>query len=117
MTHSPNTLVFVVSILAAGAPNFAGAQSTQGANMKGMPMAAMPSADMVDGEVRKIDKDAKKITLRHAEIPKLGMPGMTMVFQVKDPAMLDTVKVGDKVKFKAQNAGGAVVVTELQSVK
>ncbi len=43
---------------------------------------------------------------------------MTMVFQVKDPALLDAVKVGDKVRFKAaQTTGGALVVTEMQVVK
>ena len=72
---------------------------------------------MTDGEVRKIDKENKKITLKHGEIRNLDMPGMTMVFQVKDPAMLDTVKAGDKVMFKAEKSGGAIVVTEIQPVK
>ena len=73
--------------------------------------------DMVDGEVRKVDKDARKITLRHREIKKLDMPAMTMVFRVKDPALLDKVKVGDKVKFKAEGTGGAFTVTEIEPVK
>ena len=72
---------------------------------------------MTDGEVRKIDRENKKITLKHGEIKNLEMPGMTMVFQVKDPAMLDTVKAGDKVMFKAEKANGALVVTEIQPVK
>lgn len=72
---------------------------------------------MTDGEVRKIDKENKKITLKHGEIKNLEMPSMTMVFQVKDPAMLDTVKPGDKVMFKAEKAGGALVVTEIQPAK
>ncbi len=72
---------------------------------------------MTDGEVRKVDKENKKITLKHAEIKNLDMPGMTMVFQVKDPAMLDTVKPGDKVMFKAERANGALVVMEIQPVK
>ena len=45
------------------------------------------------------------------------MPGMTMVFQVKDPAMLDKIKAGDKVRFKAEKAGGAIVVTDIQAAK
>ena len=72
---------------------------------------------MTTGEVRKIDKENKKITLKHGEIKNLEMPGMTMVFQVKDPAMLDTVKAGDKVIFKAERANGALVVTEIEPVK
>lgn len=79
------------------------------------PVQAM--TDMVAGEVRKVDKDARKITLRHAEIKQLDMPAMSMVFQVKDPAMLDKVKAGDKVKFKAENAGGAMTLTEIETVK
>ena len=75
------------------------------------------AAGMSQGEVRKVDKESKKITLKHGEIKNLEMPGMTMVFQVKDPAMLDTVKQGDKVQFKAEKAGGALVITDLQPAK
>ena len=76
-----------------------------------------PAGEMTEGEVRKIDKDTKKITLKHGEIKNLGMPGMTMVFQVKDPAMLDSVKAGDKVRFNVEKAGGAMVVTHIEAVK
>lgn len=76
--------------------------------------APVGSMAMVDGEVRKVDKDTKKITLKHGEIKNLGMPGMTMVFQVKDPAMLDKVQAGDKVRFKAERLGGALVITEIE---
>ena len=82
--------------------------------------AAQPAqaiTEMVAGEVRKVDKGARKITLRHAEIKQLDMPAMTMVFQVKDPAMLDKVKAGDKVKFRAENVGGAMTVTEIETAK
>lgn len=74
-------------------------------------------SDMTAGEVRKVDMEAKKITLRHGEIKSLGMPGMTMVFQVKDAVMLDAVKAGDKVKFNAERTGGALVVTHIETVK
>jgi uncharacterized cupredoxin-like copper-binding protein len=76
--------------------------------------AATALSDMADGEVRKVDRDAKKITLRHGELKALDMPPMTMVFQVSDPALLDSVKVGDKVKFKAEKIGGALVVTAIE---
>ena len=72
---------------------------------------------MTEGEIRKVDKDAKKITIKHGEIKNLDMPGMTMLFQVKDPAMLDAVKPGDKVKFRVERAAGALVVTEIEVVK
>ena len=82
---------------------------------KEMPAAA--SGDMADGEIRKVDLDAKKITIKHGEIKNLDMPGMTMVFQVKDPVLLEKVKAGDKVRFKAEKAGGAIVVTDIQPAK
>ena len=75
------------------------------------------TANMTDGEVRKVDKDAKKITLKHGEIKNLEMPAMTMVFKVKDPALLDKVKAGDKVKFKAEMVGSAIAVTEIEVAK
>jgi len=75
--------------------------------------AQAQAAEMSSGEIRKIDKDTKKITIKHGEIKNLDMPGMTMVFQIKDPAMLDKVKPGDKVKFTAERNGGAIVVTEI----
>ena len=81
--------------------------------------SAAPAASgvMTDGEVRKIDLENKKITLKHGEIKNLEMPGMTMVFQVKEPAMLDMVKPGDKVMFRAEKANGALVLTEIKTVK
>ena len=75
------------------------------------------TTEMTDAEVRKIDKDTSKITLKHAEIKNLDMPGMTMVFQVKDPAMLDKVKPGDKVKFRAEKAETGFVVTTIEPAK
>ena len=91
----------------------------QQGGMQGMDHSKMGgmAASMTEGEVRKIDKEAKKITLKHGDIKNLDMPGMTMVFQVKDKAMLDKVQAGDKVKFKAANESGKFTVTELEAVK
>ncbi|NML16929.1 copper-binding protein [Azohydromonas caseinilytica] len=74
---------------------------------------AAPSPDMADGEVRKVDKDAAKLTLKHGEIKSLDMPPMTMVFIAKDKAMLEKVKAGDRVTFKAANEGGKLMVTDI----
>ena len=79
--------------------------------------AASAQSSMADGEIRKVDKDAKKITIKHGPLEKLDMPAMTMVFQVKDPALLGKVKVGDKVKFQAEKVGSAFTVTEIEPVK
>jgi len=70
--------------------------------------------EMSDGEVRRVDKEAGKLTLRHGEIKNLDMPPMTMVFQVKEPALLEKVKAGDKVKFRAEKVGSGYVVTALE---
>ncbi len=75
---------------------------------------AAAASDMSDGEVRKIDKDNMKITLKHGDIKNLDMPGMTMVFQVKDTALLDKLQVGGKVKFKAVKEDGKFMVTDIQ---
>lgn len=73
---------------------------------------AMPA--MTDAEVRKIDKEAGKITLRHGEIKHMDMPPMTMVFTVRDKALLDKVSVGNKVRFHVVSENGLMVVTDLQ---
>ena len=81
------------------------------------PAAGTQAVALTDGEVRKVDKDAKKITIKHGPLANLDMPAMTMVFQVKDPAMLDKVKAGDKVKFQAEKIGGAFTVTQIEAAK
>jgi Cu/Ag efflux protein CusF len=72
---------------------------------------------MADGEVKKVDKDAGKLTIKHGPLINLDMPGMTMVFRVKDPAMLDQVKEGDKIRFVADRVNGAITVVEMKPVK
>ncbi len=80
------------------------------------PQLASASNAMTEGEIRKVDKDNKKITIKHGEIKNLDMPGMTMVFQVKDVAILDSVKAGDKIKFSAEKSGGAIIVTAINVI-
>ena len=80
-------------------------------------VAVSASADMANGEVRKVDKENKKITLKHGPIKNLDMPGMTMVFGIKNVAMLDGLKVGDKVNFKAEQTGTVITVTDIQAAK
>jgi Cu(I)/Ag(I) efflux system periplasmic protein CusF len=83
----------------------------------GTVIAQATTADMTDGEVRKVNKEGGTLTLKHGDIKNLDMPGMTMVFAVKDKAMLDKVKAGDKIKFKAINDAGKYTVTEVQVVQ
>lgn len=81
--------------------------------------SAVAQAAMVNGEVKKIDESAGKITLKHGPIKSLGMDedGMTMVFRVQDPAMLKQVKVGDKVQFEAERATAGITITKMQKGK
>ena len=67
--------------------------------------------------MRKVDKENGKITLKHGAIKNLDMPPMTMVFQVSDPALLDKVQAGDKIRFTATNEAGTLTVTSIQSAK
>ena len=76
--------------------------------------AAKADAPYVDGEVKRIDRTAGTIALKHGAIANLDMPPMSMVFRASDPAMLANVKEGDKVRFKADSVGGKLTVTELQ---
>lgn len=107
-------LAFATTLFAAAA--FASAQDHAHASHAAESAAqASATAELVDGEVKKIDKDAGKMTLRHAELKHLNMPAMSMVFRVKDPAMLDQVKTGDKVRFAADRVNGAVTIVELKA--
>ena len=78
------------------------------------PAAALPNSD---GEVRKVDKEQGKVTLKHGPLANLDMPAMTMVFKVADPKMLDGIKEGDKVRFIADKVNGAITVTAIEPAK
>lgn len=102
----------LVSLLAA-APAFA--QHDQSHHPAPTQVSQATATAPAEGVVQKIDKSAGKITLKHGEIKNIGMPPMTMVFRVKAPALLDKVKVGDKVKFFAeQDQGGGFAVTAIE---
>jgi Cu/Ag efflux protein CusF len=75
---------------------------------------AADSADLSDGEIRRVDKDAAKLTIKHGELKNLDMPPMTMIFDVKDKAWLDKLKAGDKVRFRAEKQGSNYVVTVVE---
>ncbi len=85
--------------------------------MGDMKLAQSGAADMTEAEVRKVDMAQGKVTLKHGEIKNLDMPPMTMVFAVKDKAMLDGVKPGDKVRIKAADQNGKITVIEMTPAK
>ena len=84
-----------------------------------MSFSAFAQDATAEGQVKKIDEAAGKITLNHGPIKNLDMPdeNMTMVFHVQDPAMLKQVKVGDKVQFQAVRANAGITISKLQKAR
>lgn len=111
MKHTNRSLVataIALSYLLSG-PVFAQASADQ------TPMEKTATPSLTDGEVRKIDKETGKLTIKHGEIKHLDMPGMTMVFVAKDKSLLDKVQAGDKVRFMVAYENGKMTVTDLQT--
>ncbi|MDB5855325.1 MAG: transporter [Herminiimonas sp.] len=75
--------------------------------------AAVPES-MSTGEVKKVNKDAGKLTIKHGPLENLGMGAMTMAFRVQDPVTLEEVTVGDKIRFVAEAPNGKLTVTKLK---
>src|SRR4051812_323570 len=86
--------------------------SVAGAYAQSTPASAAAPASMSTGEVKKVDKSAGKLTIKHGPLQNLGMDAMTMVFRVKDPVTLDQVNVGDKIRFVAEEPNGQLTVTK-----
>ena len=84
---------------------------------QGDAMTKDSAAPMSAGEVKKVDKSSGKVTIKHGPLANLGMPAMTMVFRVKDPAMLDQMKEGDRINFVAEKLNGAITVIRAESAK
>ncbi len=75
------------------------------------------NGDKAQAEVKRIDNIEGKVSLKHGPLKKLNMPGMTMDFKVKDSAMLNQIKKGDKVDFTVENIDGELVVTSIEPMK
>lgn len=109
-------IIIITSVLVSLATPALAQQSTTD-HTAHHPAQTQEAAALTDGEVRRVDKDANKLTIRHGPILSLDMPAMTMVFQVKDPAMLEQVKAGDRIKFSAEKTGGALTVTRIEPAR
>lgn len=106
-------MIQIRTLLAASAA----ALALSGLGSLAMAQATPAAVELTEGEVRKIDKDGKKLTLKHGPLKALDMPGMTMVFRVKEDAMLDKVQPGDKVRFTAEKIDGKFTVTTLEAAR
>ena len=109
-----NSILIAALFLGAGLPFHAGADVS---HMQLAQAATAASAEWSAGEVKKVDNAAGKVTIKHGPIPKLDMPPMIMAYRVKDKAMLDNLKPGDKIKFDVERVGDAYTVIGLEMVK
>ena len=98
--------------IALSSPLLASAASASDANINASAEAA--GGALTNGEIKKVDRDFGKLTIQHGPLVNLHMPAMTMVFKAKDPTLLQSLKVGDKVRFAAESIQGALVVTTLE---
>lgn len=115
-------LPFFAVPLFMAAPAWAGmGHGDHGSSMSHEGMIAMNhtamSAALSEGVVRKVDKAQGKLTLRHGPLENLGMPAMTMIFRVQEPAMLDRLKAGEQVRFRAEEVNGLLTVTKIEVVQ
>lgn len=107
------TLTTIATVMVLSTP----LQSFAAEDMSKMKKQTPDTSASTNGEVKKVDKEAGKITIKHGPISNLQMPSMTMVFRAADPAMLDQVKEGDKVKFHVEKMNGALTITKIEAAK
>lgn len=114
------TRLFAASVLAGSClvpmSSFAQA-SAEHDHSHGAAASAVSATPLTEGEVRKVDLKASKVTLKHGEIKHLDMPPMTMVFAVQDSSLLEKLNPGDKVKFTAVSEKGKLIVTSIQPLR
>ncbi len=106
--------IFALAALIA-TPTFAA--EDHAAHMHGMAAPAAASAALSEGVVKKLDKAAGSITLAHGPLKNLDMGPMTMSFAVADKASLANLKVGDKVRFLAEDKKGVLSASRIELAK
>lgn len=82
-----------------------------------LPLALFAADKLAEGTVKKIDAPTQRVMLAHGRIDSIGMMPMTMMFKVKDAALLKTVKEGDKVRFQVEDLGGDYTITHIEPAK
>ena len=108
-----NPVLFAAAVLSIAS----GAATAVVATPAGASASAASAIKLTSGEVRKIDTEQGKLTIKHASIENLDMPAMTMVFRASNPDQLKNIRAGDKIEFRAESAAGAFVVTDIKLVK
>lgn len=80
-----------------------------------LPAAAnAQTAHTAQGVVKKLNAGTGVVTVEHGPVNSLNWPPMTMGFKVKDKALLDRLKEGQKVAFEFVQEGGGYVVTKVK---
>jgi Cu(I)/Ag(I) efflux system periplasmic protein CusF len=105
-------LAVVLVALAAASPAFAQVTHNHAA-----PAAKAVAGTLYDGEVKRVSKDTKRVTLAHGPLTGFDMPAMTMAFPVKNAAELDKLKPGDKVRFALEKSGEDLVVSRIEPAR
>ena len=109
----PSFTIAALSLAAVlSSPLFAAAATPADANSNTSTETA--GVALTNGEIKKVDLDSGKLTIQHGPLINLHMPAMTMSFKAKDPSVMQTLKVGDKVRFMAESIGGTLVITTLE---
>ncbi len=108
------TMNLLAAAVLALASAYASAEGMPGMSMSAKPAASTATLPFVQGEVQKVDATTGVVVLRHADIPNLSMPAMTMGYAVADKSLLTGVKAGDKVQFQADMVKGKATVTALK---
>jgi Cu(I)/Ag(I) efflux system periplasmic protein CusF len=109
-------VMMAAGVLALGMSAGAFAATAGGVQVAAAPAAAS-AATLTAGEVRKVDQEQGRVTIKHDPIANLDMPAMTMVFRADKPELLKNLKAGDKVRFHAESVGGALVVTQIEAAQ
>ena len=78
---------------------------------------APASTEWVNGEITRIDAPRKRVTLKHAPIASIKMDAMTMPFKLKDVALIEGYKVGDKLQFTVTNDDGDLFITQVRKAQ
>ena len=117
LTHAlplAGATLFLAAVFFASTPAYAQSHDGHGGHAAPASTLNQSQSPLADGEVKKVDKAAGKVTVSHGPLKNLGMPPMTMVFKVKETAWLDTLKAGMKIRFQAETIDGALTIVRYE---
>lgn len=111
------TMATLASLAAAIPVHAAGGHDAHGSAGESHHHRSAEAHPMSEGTIRKVDPAAGKLTIAHGPLVNLNMPAMTMAFRLGNAAMLDRLKVGDRIRFVAEQVDGALTISSLEPVR